>query len=493
MFFVFLTSGLFLGWSLGANDAANVYGTAVATRMIRFRTAAITASLMVLIGAVIGGAGATHTLGKLGAVNALAGSFTVALAAAITVTWMTKLQLPVSTSQAVVGAIIGWNFFSGSLTDYSSLTKIVSSWVLCPLLAAGFAIGLLKLAELLLRSFRIHLFSLDRYTRIGLFVVGAFASYSLGANNIANVVGVFVPAAPFGELHLPGGLVLSAAQQLFVLGGVAIAVGIFTFSRQVMTTVGNELFELSPITAFVVVLAQAVVLFLFASEGLESWLANHGLPTIPLVPVSSSQAVIGAVIGIGIAKGGRNIHFGVLGKIASGWISTPIVACALAFIALFIVQNVFSQQVFERVTYRIDAGVEAKLREKGLQDEGWDDLFGQDFPDAASFRDALQATAEQPGGGWRLVLPFARVTPMQVDIEALRPHWGDGWLSKEQLQAVFSLHGRRFTYTWQLDEALAAASPAWRLGGDGPGARQHDQHLNERLTMLHELFGVAQP
>ncbi len=187
MFFVFLTSGLFLGWSLGANDAANVYGTAVATRMLKFRTAAIAAAVLVLLGAIVGGAGATHTLGKLGAVNALAGSFTVALAAALTVTWMTKLQLPVSTSQAVVGAIIGWNFFSGSLTDYGSLTKIVSSWVLCPVLSAGFAIVLLKLVELGLSTFRIHLFRLDRLTRIGLFLVGGFASYSLGANNIANV------------------------------------------------------------------------------------------------------------------------------------------------------------------------------------------------------------------------------------------------------------------------------------------------------------------
>jgi len=54
MFFVFLTSGLFLGWSLGANDAANVYGTAVATRMLKFRTAAIAAAAAILRAAVVG-------------------------------------------------------------------------------------------------------------------------------------------------------------------------------------------------------------------------------------------------------------------------------------------------------------------------------------------------------------------------------------------------------------------------------------------------------
>lgn len=110
MIWFFLLSGLFLGWSLGANDAANIFGTAVGSRMVRFKTAALIASVFVVLGAVISGAGATHTLGQLGAVNAIAGSFTVALAAAITVAYMTKLKLPVSTSQAIVGSIIGWNF-----------------------------------------------------------------------------------------------------------------------------------------------------------------------------------------------------------------------------------------------------------------------------------------------------------------------------------------------------------------------------------------------
>ena len=67
----FLSSGLFLGWALGANDAANVFGTAVGTRMVRFGTAAAICSVFVILGAVVGGSGAAQTLGKLGAINAL--------------------------------------------------------------------------------------------------------------------------------------------------------------------------------------------------------------------------------------------------------------------------------------------------------------------------------------------------------------------------------------------------------------------------------------
>ena len=120
MLLFFLSSGLFLGWSLGANDAANVFGTAVGTRMMRFTTAALICSVFVILGAVFGGAGASHTLGKLGAVNALGGAFMVALSAGFTVYTMTRMSLPVSTSQAIVGSIIGWNLFSSSQTDISS-------------------------------------------------------------------------------------------------------------------------------------------------------------------------------------------------------------------------------------------------------------------------------------------------------------------------------------------------------------------------------------
>ncbi|MCK5366467.1 MAG: inorganic phosphate transporter, partial [Gammaproteobacteria bacterium] len=131
----FLTSGLLLGWSLGANDAANVFGTAVGTRMVQFATAAVVCSVFVVLGAVISGAGAAHTLGALGSVNALAGAFTAALAAAGTVYVMTKWGLPVSTSQAIVGAIIGWNLFSESITDSQTLVKIIATWIACPVLA----------------------------------------------------------------------------------------------------------------------------------------------------------------------------------------------------------------------------------------------------------------------------------------------------------------------------------------------------------------------
>ena len=123
-----------MGWSLGANDAANIFGTAVGSKMIRFRQAAFIASIFVIIGAVFQGRGTSETLSTLSSVNALGGAFTIALSAAATVYVMTRNSLPVSTTQAIVGAIVGWSLYTGNQTDYSVLTKIVGSWISSPLL-----------------------------------------------------------------------------------------------------------------------------------------------------------------------------------------------------------------------------------------------------------------------------------------------------------------------------------------------------------------------
>ncbi len=346
MIWFYLTSGLFLGWSLGANDAANVFGTAVATRMVRFTTAAWIASLFVILGAVIGGAGPAATYGKLGAINAMGGAFTVALSAALVVAWMVRLGLPVSTTQAIVGAIVGWDLFAHRPVPFGTLSKIMITWVASPLLAAGFAFLLNHLIRRMLPYLRLHLLMQDLLNRIILVLIGAFGAYSLGANNIANVMGVFVTSNPFQDLYVQSFRLLSGLQVLFLLGGVAIATGIFTYSQKVMMTVGRELFRLSPVDAWVVVLAESMVLFLFSSHHLQQWLVGHHLPAPPLVPVSSSQAVVGAVIGIGFARGGiRAIRYEVLGQIALGWVFTPAAGGLIAFLLLFVMQNVFQQTV----------------------------------------------------------------------------------------------------------------------------------------------------
>jgi PiT family inorganic phosphate transporter len=134
-----LLGGVFLGWSLGANDASNVFGSAVASRMLKFWTAAILASVFVLIGAIWQGQAGIETLKGLTQFT-LEQAVVSSVAAATTVTIMTILGLPVSTSQAVIGAVLGVGIVKGiSTVSGRTLVNIIIAWILTPAIAGFFA------------------------------------------------------------------------------------------------------------------------------------------------------------------------------------------------------------------------------------------------------------------------------------------------------------------------------------------------------------------
>jgi PiT family inorganic phosphate transporter len=488
---LFLTSGLFLGWSLGANDAANVFGTAVGTGMVRFATAAVVCGVFVVLGAVISGAGAAHTLGQLGSVNAIAGSFMVALAAAVSVYLMTKWGLPVSTSQAIVGAIIGWNLFSQSVTDSDALIKIVATWIACPILAGIFAIVMMKLVKVIFRLVKLHLLRLDAYTRFALIFAGAFGSYSLGANNIANVMGVFVDVSPFTDFQIAGPFTLSSVEQLFLLGSIAIAVGVFTYSKRVMITVGASLMPMSPVAAWVVVIAHSIVLFLFASEGLENLLAGAGLPTIPLVPVSSSQAIVGGVIGLGLMRGGKDIDWKLVGNISLGWMATPVLSALICFISLFFVQNVFDQRVYREVRYVLSEPVLQNLGKRGLVSEDFAELKNTEYRSAKDFFAALERSGIFNGEEEKRALRIAELRPMEIRADKLR-NIDRSWLTPGQFSAVTRLKGVRFDHGWQLQNTLANISADWRYKSWTTVNKLHNNEIRQKIDYLVRHFEIAE-
>ncbi len=483
---LFLTSGLFLGWALGANHLGNVFGTAVGTRMIRFSTAAAICSIFVILGAVVSGGGTTETIGKLGAVNTLAGAFMVAGAAAVAVWIMTRAGLPVSTTHAIVGAIVGWNFFSDTWTDLDSFFKIMAGWVMGPILAALFAIALFFLTARALRMLNLHMLRLDAYTRLGLILAGAFGAYSLGANNIANVVGVFLPASPFAELRFFDVFTVTSAQQLFLLGGIAIAVGVYTYSGNVIHTVGKGLYTLSPISAWVVVMAHSLVLFLFASEGLERLLATVGLPTIPLVPISSSEVIVGAVLGVAMVKGAHNIRWRMLGRIGVGWALTPAIAGIVCFVGLFILQNVFNQNVYDTTRYQLTPAATDRLLRDGMNPVLVDRIKGRQFDSSSALADDLSAARLSRSQIARVMrvaeIDLLRVEPLRLGPKELR------WMTADQMQAVYRLAGQSFTHNWAFAEALARESADWRPGANEALDKSRNRVLRGQVETLVRLF-----
>jgi len=295
-----ILGGVFLGWSLGANDASNVIGPAVTSRMLRFTTAAILASLFVLLGAVLQGRSGIHTLSGLTQMT-LHQAVLASIAAAITVTLMTIVRLPVSTSQAVVGAILGIGFVN-RYVDMTGLGKVVACWVGTPVGGAIMAIVVYRTLATVNNRLGPNLLESDALLRIGLVAAGSYGAYALGANNVANVTAVFVGA---GHLSMT---------EATLVGGLSIGLGILTFSKRVMVTVGSRLVRLDPFSALVVLLAEAITVHFYTFVG---------------VPVSTSQAVIGAVLGIGLLKGIRTVSRRTLLTIMSGWFLTPLIAAVL--------------------------------------------------------------------------------------------------------------------------------------------------------------------
>ena len=297
-----LLGGIFLGWSLGANDAANVFGTAVTSRMVSFFTAAILCSGFVVLGSVLEGQAGMATIGALAQQNLYSATVT-SVGAAVSITMMTLMRIPSSTSQAVVGSIIGVGLISGADLQLLGLIKVAICWVGTPIGALLIAWLLYRSLGYLFNSLSPNIYTHDELMRAGLVLSGAYGAYALGANNVANVTGVYVGA---GLLTTFWGM---------LVGGLSIAVGVITYSKPVMATVGKAIVRLDAFSALVVVLSEAIVVHVYAWVG---------------VPVSTSQAVVGAVIGVGLIKQASAVKGSTIYRIVMGWMITPLIAGLVA-------------------------------------------------------------------------------------------------------------------------------------------------------------------
>ncbi len=309
----FLLSGIYLGWALGANDAANVFGTGVTSGLVSYKMAVILTAIFVILGAVMEGTKCFDTVGYFTSLT-LFTALLVTLSAAITVTLMTRLKLPVSTSQAILGAIVGIAIVGEGWRGLpmDKLTKVVLCWIFTPLGAAVISFLLFMGLGYLVNRIR-GLAVFTHLMRIGILVTGCFSAYALGSNNVANTTGAFVGA----------GLITPIEGAL--IGSISIGVGALTYSRGVMISVGRRISLLDPFSALVVVLAGAITVYLYTQIG---------------VPVSTSQAVVGAVAAIGLAKGIRTINKKMLFFVLLGWISTPLLAASLSILMLLLFSGI---------------------------------------------------------------------------------------------------------------------------------------------------------
>jgi PiT family inorganic phosphate transporter len=302
-----------VGWSIGANDAANSLGTAVGSRVINLRQGIILIAVFGFLGAFLQGSHVTATIGKgivamdkLDKQVALYIALVSCFSAAAWVVLATFWKMPISTSHSIVGAVAGCGLAVGAPVKWKVLGDIFVCWIFTPVGAAvlGFVIFFIcknVFYRVVPRRFVKPVVSALIITS------GCYVAYTWGANDVANATGVIVGAG------------IMSSQVSVIIGGAAIVVGIMTWGYKVIETIGSGITHLLPLMAFSAQLASAVNVHVYTLFG---------------IPVSTSHSIVGAIFGVGLVRGVKVLNIRILREIVFCWLATPFVSGVMAFIIL---------------------------------------------------------------------------------------------------------------------------------------------------------------
>lgn len=295
---------LYIGWNIGANDAANCFGTSVGAGIISLKKAALLVGIFAFIGAFLQGGNNIGTVGNdvVNPVSLSQSSIICALlGAAILITYFTRRGVPASTTQAVIGALAGIGLITHVSVNWFVISKLFLAWVVTPMSAAIFSYLAYRITTYFFRNFKFEF--LQRNLYLAVIASGIFLSYTLGANNIGNAMGLVVSTKVLG--------VVAAG----FLGGIFLAFGSISFGKHVMNTVGTKITELDSWMAFSAQAGSAVTMFIF---------------TLLAIPVSTTTAVVGGVAGVGLVKGVSAVNKSQLFRIVQSWVITPLAGGVLA-------------------------------------------------------------------------------------------------------------------------------------------------------------------
>ena len=296
-----------MGWNIGANDTANCVGTTIGAGLLSFRRAVLLVAVFSLLGAVFQGQYVMKTIGK-GIVSAdldYRAILVALICSGFFVTLATFFKVPTSTSQAIVGGVVGVGLGSGADVNFSKFITIAESWLICPLLVMALAFALSHLLRIILRRIRVNTIFIQNALGWMTIFASCYVAYSMGANNAGNAVG---PIANLGVI---------SPTLLLILGGLAIAVGAITYGKRVSETVGKGITPLDIPGAFVAQISSGFGLHLFSLFG---------------IPVSTSSAIVGAVVGVGLVRGAKTINKKTIVTILLGWVLTPCLSAGASFL-----------------------------------------------------------------------------------------------------------------------------------------------------------------
>jgi|SRR5690554_277688 len=406
--------GVFMAWGIGANDVANAMGTSVGSRALTMKQAIFIAMVFEFLGAYLAGGEVTATI-RSGIVDPelfhatpdllVYGMLASLLAAGTWLLIASVLGWPVSTTHTIVGAIIGFAAVGISVdaVDWSSVTSIVSSWVVSPVIAGFIAFWIFRSVQHLILNTEDPFANAKRYVPFYMFAVGflismvtilkglkhvfkgsdisfsfaesAFIAFGValvvtfvgvyllsrvtqdkfadaknrfssvekifgvlmiftacamafahGSNDVANAVGPMAAVINIINSNSVSSTT-PVAPWVLLLGGVGIVIGLATYGWKVIQTIGKKITELTPSRGFAAEMAAAATVVIASGTGL---------------PVSTTHTLVGAVLGVGLARGIGALNLGVIGNIFMSWIITLPAGAGLSILFFFFLKGVFS-------------------------------------------------------------------------------------------------------------------------------------------------------
>lgn len=424
-----LLFGFYMAWNIGANDVANAMGTSVGSGALTLRQAVVTAAVLEFSGALMMGTHVTSTMQKgILVANVFHGKDSLLFAGLLSSlaaagTWLQCASYygwPVSTTHCIVGAMVGFGLVYGGAgaVFWGSLARVISSWVVSPLMGAAVSFlvykcirrfvysapnpgqaaaaaapiavflgvtGISFVAFPLSKKFPLALaqalacgtvgaFLVDRIIRkqlghllvksntpepepkedtvhhnigflddvagpkgaqleivYGVFgymqvLSACFMSFAHGGNDVSNAIGPLAGALAILQGGAAGTEIVIPTDVL-AWGGFGIVAGLMMWGYRVIATIGKKITELTPTRGFAAEFAAASVV-LFASK--------LGLP------ISATHTLVGAVMGVGFARGLNSVRSETVKEIVASWLVTIPVGAGLSVLYTWILTKILS-------------------------------------------------------------------------------------------------------------------------------------------------------
>ena len=405
-----LVFGCYMAWNIGANDVANAMGTSVGSKALTLRRAVLLAAVLEFSGAFFAGSTVSETI-QNGIIDPqifegnplvfAVGMMGSLLATGVLLQAASYFGLPISTTHAIIGAIIGFGVAIGGpqAIQWEALGWIVSSWFLSPLFSGLISYGIFRIIQknillaldplaasqkltpyFVFLSFTVLTLSLlfqglnldvsmgaALFLSVGIGLVAALASrllmsssrlfpvpvaegllissihpyqgveksfiplqilsaclvaFAHGANDVSNAIGpvaAVISVLNTQSLHCPS----TIPPWLLALGGIGIVMGLATWGWRVIETIGKKITELTPTRGFSAEFGAASTILLASKLGL---------------PISTTHALIGAVLGVGMSRGWKGVNLGTLREIGVSWIVTIPLCALLSILAFYLLQ-----------------------------------------------------------------------------------------------------------------------------------------------------------